>query len=54
MDYRAFAGAVEKQMNQKMAGGAKAGLYTTTKNNGKMRTAVQRPLGKRMEMLLLT
>ena len=40
MDYRAFAGAVEKQMNQKMAGGAKAGLYTTTKNNGKERTGV--------------
>ena len=35
MDYRAFAGAVEKQMNQKMAGGAKAGLYTTTKNNAR-------------------
>lgn len=40
MDYRAFAGAVEKQVNQKMTGGVKAGLHTTTKNNGKERTGV--------------
>lgn len=40
MDYRAFAGAVEKQMNEKMTGGVRAGLYTTTKNNGKERTGV--------------
>lgn len=40
MDYRTFTCAVEKQMNQKMTGGVKAGLYTTTKNNGKERTGI--------------
>ena len=40
MDYRAFADAVEKQMNQKMTGGVRAGLYTTIKNNGRERTGV--------------
>lgn len=40
MDYRAFADAVEKQMNEKMTGGVKAALYTTLKNNGKERTGV--------------
>lgn len=40
MDYRAFTCAVERQMNQRMTGGVKAGLYTTTKNNGKERTGI--------------
>ena len=40
MDYRTFAGAVEKQMNQRMTGGVKAGLYTAEKNNGTQRTGV--------------
>ena len=40
MDYRTFTCAVEKQMNQQMRGGVKAGLYTTIKNNGKERTGI--------------
>lgn len=40
MDYTTFVGAVEKQMNQRMTGGVKAGLYTTEKNNGIERTGV--------------
>ncbi len=40
MDYRAFTDAVEKQMNQRMTGGVKAGLYTAEKNNGIERTGV--------------
>ena len=40
MDYRTFADAVEKQMNQRMTGGVKAGLYTAEKNNGIERTGV--------------
>lgn len=40
MDYREFVCAVEKQMNQKMTGGVKAGLYTAVKNNGIERTGV--------------
>ena len=40
MDYRTFTCAVEKQMNQKMTGGVRAGLYTTIKNNGRERTGV--------------
>lgn len=40
MDYRTFADAVEKQMNQRMTGGVKAGLYTAEKNNGTERTGV--------------
>ena len=40
MDYRAFADAVEEQMNQKMTGGVKVSLHTATKNNGKERTGI--------------
>ena len=40
MDSRTFTGAVEKQMNQRMTGGVKAGLYTAEKNNGIERTGV--------------
>ena len=40
MDYKEFAHAVEKQMNQRMTGGVKAGLHTAVKNNGKERTGV--------------
>ena len=40
MDYKEFVRAVEKQMNQQMRGGVKAGLYTTIKNNGKERTGI--------------
>ena len=40
MDYREFTCAVEKQMNQKMTGGVKAGLYTAEKNNGTERTGI--------------
>ena len=40
MDYRAFANAVEEQMNQKMTGGVRAALHTAIKNNGKERTGI--------------
>lgn len=40
MDYRTFTDAVERQMNQKMTGGVKAGLYTAIKNNGTERTGI--------------
>ena len=40
MDYREFTDAVEKQMNQRMTGGVRAGLYTAVKNNGRERTGV--------------
>ena len=40
MDYRAFANAVENQMNQKMTGGVRAALHTAVKNNGKERTGI--------------
>ena len=40
MDYREFTCAVEKQMSQRMTGGAKTELHTAVKNNGKERTGV--------------
>ena len=40
MNYREFAGAVEKQMNYKLEGGVRASLYTAVKNNAKERTGV--------------
>ena len=40
MDYKEFAGAVEKQMNQRMEGGVHTSLYTAVKNNGKERTGI--------------
>lgn len=40
MDYRAFANAVEEQINLKMTGGVRAALHTAIKNNGKERTGI--------------
>lgn len=40
MNYKEFADAVEKQINQRMTEGVRAGLYTAVKNNGRERTGL--------------